>query len=440
MSRSTAGDSGYGRYLLGVLAFGYALGSFDRTILNLLIEPIRLEFGASDTALGVLSGPAFAILFATLSIPIAALADRWSRRNVLALSVLLWSLMTALCGLAGGFTFLVLARMGVAIGQAGANPTSHSMLAAHFPADRRSTALSLYVLGAPAGAMLAGIVGGWGSEHLGWRGTLMLASVPGLALAPLMFLTLRQPRDEAVAAKVRRSVPPLTHTIPWLASLPSFRHLCVACALHALAMYSSQSFNPAYLARTHGWSGSSIGTLIALVGLAGMVGTFLGGFLSDRLSRRSGDARWQMWVPGIATFAVIPVQLLAYLGAGMPMAVAFLGSSLLSLVFFGPAFSTVQSLARPQMRAVAASLLLFSMSLIGMALGPLLIGMFSDLLAPRVGVGSLRLSLLQVPAFNLWSGLHFFLAAAHLRRDLRRAAAYSPPGQEGVAQGESGGR
>lgn len=433
MPRSTAGDTGYGRYLLGVLAFGYALNSFDRSILNLLIEPIRLEFGASDTALGVLSGPAFAIFFATLSIPIAALADRWSRRNVLALSVLLWSLMTALSGLAGMFTFLLLARMGVAIGQAGANPTSHSLLAGHFPAERRSTVLSMYALGAPAGVMLAGIVGGWGSEHLGWRGTLVLAGAPGLLLAPLLFLTLRQPRDEAAAAP--RAVPPLTHTIPWLASMPAFRHLCIACALHAVALYAAQSFNPAYLARTHGWSGSSIGTLIAMVGATGMLGIFLGGFLADRLAMRSGDARWQLWVPGIATLAVIPVQLLAYLGAGVPMAVAFLFSSLLSLVYFGPSYAAVQSLARPQIRAVAASLLLFSKSLVGMMLGPLLVGLSSDLLAPTAGPDSLRLGLLLVPAFNLWSGVHFFLAAAYLRNDLRRAAAESAPGKDGVAVG-----
>lgn len=407
-------------YVLAVLLAGYMLSSFDRSILNLLLEPIRFEFGVSDTQLGLLSGLAFAIFYATLAIPIAALADRWNRRNVLGLSILLWTLMTALCGLAGSFTALLLARAGVAIGQSGGSPASHSLIADYFPARQRATALGIYTLGAAAGSMLAGLVGGWGAEALGWRQTMLLAAAPGLLLVPLLFLTVAEPARSPQPGGLASTVPSLRSAATFLWSKRSFRHLCLACALHSLAMYASATFNPSFLSRMHGWSGVEIGRLVALLGLTGLLGTFLGGFATDRLSTRLRDSRWMMWVPGIATLLVIPVQLVAYLGAGLPMFVAFMFSSLLSLVYFGPSYATVQALARPQMRAVAASLLLSSKAIIGMGMGPLLVGIASDMLAPVAGNYSLRLGMLLVPLFNVWAAAHFFIGALHLRAELER--------------------
>jgi predicted MFS family arabinose efflux permease len=414
------GKPSYGGYVLALLLTGYALNSFDRSILNLLLEPIRLELGASDTQLGLLSGLAFGLVYSTLAIPIAALADRWNRRNVLVLSVLLWTSMTALCGLAGSFAALLLARVGVAVGQAGGSPASHSLLADYFPANRRATALGIYTLGAPAGAMLAGLFGGWGSEHLGWRATLLLAGAPGLLLVPLLFLTVAEPRHSHPAALPAAAAPSMATVLRHLWSRPSFRHLCIACALHSVAMYSASSFNPAYLARSHDWDGVQIGQLVAMTGLAGLTGTFLGGLAADRLGVRHGDPRWHMWIPGVATFAVIPVQIVCYLGSGLPMVAAFLLSSLLSLVFFGPSYATVQALAAPRMRAVAASLLLFSKAIVGMGAGPLLVGAMSDRLAPLADERALGFSLLLVPMFNLWAAFHFFIGARHLRADLKR--------------------
>ncbi len=412
---------GYRRYVLAVLLAGYALNSFDRSVLSLLLESIRMEFGASDTQLGLLSGLAFAVFYSTLAIPIASLADRWNRRNVLVLSVFMWTLMTALCGVAGSFAALLLARIGVGVGEAGANPASHSLLADYFPANQRATALGIYSLGAPVGVMLAGLVGGWGSEHLGWRGTLLLAGAPGLLMVPLLFFTVREPpRVQQTAANTH--VPTIPAVVRHLWERPSFRHLCLACALHSVAMYSASSFNPAYLVRSHGWEGGEVGRLIAIMGFTGLAGAFLGGYVTDLLGGRNGEQRWQLWVPGIATLAVIPVQLVGYMGSGSAVAAAFMISSMLSLVFFGPSYATAQALAAPQMRAVAAAVLLFSKAMIGMGLGPLLIGVSSDLLAPMAGADSLRLSLLLVPLFNLWAGMHFFMAARHLRADLVRGA------------------
>ncbi len=420
---------GYSHYVLAVLLAGYVLNSLDRSILSLLLEPIRREFGASDTQLGLLSGLAFAAFYSTLAIPVAVLADRWHRRNVLVLSVLLWTFMTAMCGLAGSFLALLLARIGVAIGESGANPASHSLIAEYFSADRRATALGTYALGASVGTMLAGLVGGWGGEHLGWRGTMLLAAAPGVLLVPLL-LTVAEPQRALPREASTRTALPLREVLRFLWARPSFRHLCLACALHAVAMYGASSFIPAYLARSHGWSGREIGQLVAMIGLAGLAGTFLGGLLTDRLGARHQEPRWQLWLPGAATLLVVPVQVLCYLGSGTAMVIAFLCSSLLSLVFFGPSYATVQALAAPQMRAVAAAVLLFSKAMIGMGTGPLLVGLASDALSPLAQSGSLRLGLLLVPLFNLWAGIHFFRAGRHLRADLARTDAPGDSPQE----------
>jgi MFS family permease len=417
---------GYSRYVLALLLVAYTLNAFDRSILSLLLEPIRLEFGTSDTLLGLLSGLAFGVFYSTLAIPVAALADRWNRRNVLVLSIALWSMMTSLCGLAGSFAALLLARIGVAMGQSGNNPASHSLLSSYFPASRRATVLGVLALGAPGGAMLAGWFGGWGSQELGWRATLILAGVPGLILAPLLLFTVAEPPQPQVSVR-ESGAPPLRTAMSTLWLRPAFRHLCIASALHSLSMYAAGSFNPSYLARSHGWDAVQTGNLIAMAGVAGLAGAFLGGFITDRLGRRRGEVRWQLWVPGIATLVVVPVQFIGYLGSGAAMVAALLAASLLSLMFFGPSYATAQTLATPRTRAVAAAMLLFSKAIIGMGLGPLLVGTISDLLAPAAGVDSLRYGLLVAPVFNAWSAWHFFHAARRLRADL------APGGASAVA-------
>jgi predicted MFS family arabinose efflux permease len=410
-----------------VLLGSYLLNSMDRGILSLLLESIRQEFGASDTQLGLLSGLAFALFYSALAIPIASLADRWSRRNVLAISILLWTTMTALCGVAGSFAALLMARVGVAVGEAGCNPSSHSMLADYFPREQRASALGIYSLGAPIGSILTGIVGGWGGEHLGWRGTILLAAAPGLVVAPLVFFSVAEPLRVPIAT-ARDAVASSRTALAGLWGRPSFRHLCLAAALHSCAMYGASGFNPTYLSRSHGWSGGEVGLLITMVGVAGVAGAFFGGFASDRLSQRRNDMRWHLWLPAIATLVVIPAQLVVYLGSGVAMVAAMLASSLLSLVFFGPSYATAQALAAPHARATAAALLLFAKALIGMGLGPLFVGVLSDRLMPHAGVHSLRYALLLIPLFNAWSAVHFFIAARHLRDDLASAERSSVSG------------
>src|SRR5690606_37199489 len=260
----------------------------------------------SDMYLGLLSGIAFAAFYATLGMPVAYWADRSNRRNVLALAILVWSAMTALCGLVASFLLLVLARIGTAIGEAGGSPPSHSLISDYSTAGRRATALSIYALGAPAGAMLGGLLGGIGNELFGWRITFVLAGVPGLLLAPLVLATVVEPRaaaarrtlgraqtiDEARSAASDSPAPPFREVVRFLAQRSSFRHLCWACALHAMALYGAWTFNASFLIRSHGWGTADVGALLALVGAFGLAGTLLGGVLADRLSARRRESRW----------------------------------------------------------------------------------------------------------------------------------------------------
>jgi predicted MFS family arabinose efflux permease len=413
----------YRSYVLGLLLVAYVLNSFDRSILSILLEPIKTEFALADVQLGLLGGLAFAAFYSTLGIPVALLADRWNRRNVLALSVLIWSAATVLCGFAASFFLLVLARIGTAIGEAGGNPTSQSLISTFFTPERRATVLGIFALGAPAGTILAGVLGGLGSDTVGWRMTFMLAGLPGIVIGPLIFFTLIDPR---ASAPVHTHAPAVSfrEVIAFLWQRPSFRHLCLACALHSIAIYGVITFNAPFLSRSHGWTGTDIGRLMALNGVFGIAGTFLGGFLADRLNARHHEQRWSAWVCALASLVLPPVQLVCYLSdRPASMVAAFCASGLLSTVFFGPAFAMTQALAADRMRATAASVLIFVKTMIGLGLGPLLIGAMSDALTAQAGRHSLRYALLIAAACNLWSAAHFLLAARTLRSDVRRASA-----------------
>jgi predicted MFS family arabinose efflux permease len=394
-----------------VLTLGYVLNALDRSIVMVLLEPIGREFGANDTQLGLLTGLAFAAVYSLCSVPIAAYADRRSRRNVLVVGMLFWSLMTAACGLAPALLWLLLARMGTAAGEAAGTPTSHAMIYELFPAGQRATALAVYSVGAPAGTALAGLLGGMGADWFGWRMTMMIAAIPGLVLASVILLSVEDP--------VRRySVPTGAPRRPWLQDVrelwphPAFRHLWLGTALHGMAIYSAAGFSAAWLMRTHDWTTSEAGTLIAVVGCAGALGTFLGGWSADRLNLRLNDTRWTLRVAAIATLFAVPFQFTAYLASDVRWVVVALPfASFFGNGFFAPAFTGAQLMARPEARATAAAVLVLAMGIVGMGFGPVLTGMLSDALAPWAGDASLRRALLLAPVVNLWSAVHFYVAA-----------------------------
>jgi predicted MFS family arabinose efflux permease len=407
-------------YALGLLLVVYVFNFVDRSILAILLEPIKQEFRPSDTALGVLSGIAFAVIYSTLGIPIARWADRGSRKTIISLSLFVWSAMTALCGLVTSFWQLVAARIGVGVGEAGCSPPAHSLISDYFPPERRATAFGIYSLGIPIGGSFGVLAGGWINQWFDWRTAFLVVGLPGVALAVISQLTLREPERRGATHEAGSAPLPVRTVARQLWARRSFRHLALAGALHSLVGYGVGTWNAAFLMRTHGMGTGEVGTWLAGIGLlAGGLGTYLGGALADRLRPR--DERWSLWLPGAAILLALPFGAGFYLWPGKLGALACaVPAALLGATYLGPTFATTQALAEPRMRAVASAVLLLVLNLIGMGLGPLAVGVVSDRLA-RAGFGgeSLRYALLLVVLVNVWSAAHYALGARTLRADLR---------------------
>jgi MFS family permease len=413
----------YRNYALGVLFLGYVVNFVDRSILAILLEPIKHDLSLSDSELGLLGGLAFALFYATLGIPIAALADRWSRVKVLAISMIIWSAMTALCGMASNFITLLIARIGVGVGEAGASPPSHSLISDYFPIESRATALSIYALGIPFGSMVGNFVGGWGAEELGWRTTFFLVGIPGILVAFLILATLKEPPrglSEKREIKPDGTAPPaMKDVFQFLWTKKSFRHIGFAAGLHAFVGYGAGTWNAPFLIRSHEMSITEVGSWLAIISGIGAIGTFAGGFLGDKISDRTGDRRWYLWVCGISTLIMVPFQLTAYLYDELWAVIPSLFVvSILGGMYLGPSFAMTQGLVTLRMRAVASAILLFMLNIIGMGLGPYFVGIASDLLAPNFAIHSLRYALCMAVLANLWAATHYFLGAKTLRRDL----------------------
>jgi MFS family permease len=411
----------YRSYVLGVLFLGYVVNVMDRGVLSLLLESIRHEFTLTDRQLGFLSGLPFALFYSTLGIPIAALADRSIRRNVLAACCALWSAATAACGMAVNFTTLVAARAATAVGEAGGTPPSHSLISDYFPRAKRATALSIYALGVPVGTMLGNLIGGWGNDLVGWRMTFILVGVPGLLVALLVWATVREPPRGLSELHVAKAVsaPPLLEVVKFLWSYASFRHMCLAAGLHSVVWYAGSQLNAVFFQRSHGMSAGEAGSWLALFALIGAVGTLFGGLLSDRISAHKNDRRWYMWVPGIATLAMVPFQFTSYLSNDLRIVIpSFCVMIVFASMFFGPSFAVSQSLATLRTRAVATSLLLFVQTFVGLGLGPYVAGVISEYLKPTVGIHeSMRYGLVIVGLVNLWAAAHYFVGARSIRQN-----------------------
>lgn len=418
----------YRNYALAVLFMGYVVNFIDRSILAILLEPIKLDLELNDTQLGLLGGLAFALFYTTLGIPIAALADRWSRVKILSIAMIIWSGMTALCGMAQSFLMLLAARIGVGVGEAGASPPSHSLISDYFPIEKRATALSIYALGIPFGSMIGNLVGGWGAEELGWRHTFVLVGLPGILIALFIWFTLREPprgmADAAMAPSTSQAAPPVKQVLGLLWQRVSFRHLSVAAGLHSFVGYGAGTWNAPFLIRSHEMPIAEVGSWLALISGIGAIGTFLGGYLADKLAARSQDRRWYLWVPGYATLAMVPFQFVAYLYGGIWAVIPCLGLvAVLGGMYLGPSFAMTQALVTLRMRALASATLLFMLNIIGMGLGPYLVGVASDLLAPEFATDSLRYALCLAVLVNVWAALHYFVGARSLRRDLQTTEA-----------------
>jgi len=422
----------YRWYVVWLLFVVYVLNFVDRQILIILMEPLRLEFGFSDRQLGLLGGLAFAVLYSTLGIPIARLADRSNRVNIISVSIFVWSLATVLTGFARSFGHLLLARIAVGIGEAGCSPPAYSLLADYFKREQRTTAFSIYSMGIYGGVFVGFLVGAYVAQYYGWRAAFWVVGAPGIVLALVVKLTLREPpRGLADGAAPRGQAPPVREVVGRLARLRTFRHLALAAALHAFVGYGVNGFHPSFLIRTHGYTVAEVGVVLSIVAaVSGVGGTWLGGYLSDRFTVLRKDARWQLWVPGIATLINVPLALMAYTWPDRNVVVGLLFASLVfGVMYLGPTFATMQRLLSARERALGAALLLLVINLVGLGLGPWLVGVVSDLVNQwLLGAGAdavaakatgLRTALAIMVCINVWSFVHYMLAARTLERDSR---------------------
>ncbi|MBF8270127.1 MAG: exuT [Gammaproteobacteria bacterium] len=414
-------------YVLGVLFIGYVFNSMDRAVLNVLLESIKQEFGVSDKLLGFLGGFTFAAFYATMGIPIAAIADRTSRVNVLSVCISLWSIMTALCGTATQFIYLLFARIGTAVGEAGGTPPSHSLISDYFPINKRASAISIYMLGIPIGMSLGLFFGGWLNEIYDWRIAFIAIGMPGVLIGILIKLTVKEPprgySDKLTVAQATASAPSMLEVFKYLWNLRAFRNMCLGNGLHSFVWYGGSIFNATYFMRSHEMSSGEAGTILSTVALVGIIGTFFGGVLADKLSVRANDKRWYLLLPAIVTIGMLPFQFSSYLGRDLSIVIpSFYIMMILASIFFSPTYAMAQALAPMQMRARATSIVLFMQTLIGLGLGPFFVGWISDLLADSKGQHSLAWGLVIVGLVNIWAAWHYFLGSKTLVKDLERTA------------------
>ncbi len=410
-------------YALGLLTVVYTFNFIDRQLLAILQESIKAELSLSDSQLGLLTGFAFAIFYVTAGIPIARWADRSNRRNIVALSLLIWSGMTALSSYVQNFLQLLLARIGVGVGEAGGSPPSHSMISDIFPPNRRATAIGFYSMGVNIGILFGFLAGGWLNEFFGWRVAFLVVGVPGVALALLLRLTLREPiRGLHDNTSANADPVPFGEVLQVLRTRRTFIHMSLGAGLNAFCGYGIANWTASFMIRSYQMPTGELGTwLAAIIGLGGAASVFLGGMLADRLAPR--DKRWYTWVPCLAGFIAVPFMAGVYLVDGPYLALGLsIIPGLLFQTYLGNTIATTHAIVGPRMRATASAFLFLVINIIGLGAGPWTVGVVSDLLAPTLGSESLRYAMLYVlPPVMTWSAIHFWLAGKSLREDLKAA-------------------
>lgn len=430
----------YTRYVLGMVLLTMVFNNVDRTILSILVKPVKAEFGLSDTQIGFLLGPAFAIVYSLLVLPIGRYADTTGvRRNIVSASIFLWSLFTVATGFVGSHAQLVMMRMGVGVGEAGATAPSISMLSDYLPPERRARGMSVISIGAVVGMGLGMVAGGFLHEQYGWRTAFIAAGVPGILLAVLYRLTIREP---VRGGNEQRQAVPSGDFLPNLKALFGTRTYLFILAANAFTLFASMGRNlwePTFLVRTYEMGQFHAGTWYFLTSpLPSMVGIFLGGYLADRLSVR--DKRWLLWVPAFGLLVSVPI-LVAFLMwptshvlaiPGMPAGGAFsvipvalilsLFGSVIGGLFTAPFMATTQAVVPLRMRAFAAAVSTLISTIIGLAGGPLVVGALADALTPEYGSDALRYALLFPTVVPLISGVICLVGARRVAADLERAA------------------
>jgi predicted MFS family arabinose efflux permease len=414
-STASQPQAGY-RITLTLLVLAYTLSICDRMILSILFPDIKAEFGLSDAQLGLLGGISFALFYATMGLPIARLSDQYSRKWIIIASLVVFSIMTALGGMAAGFISLLLFRIGVGIGEAGVNPASHSIIADYFPPHRRALAMATLMLGGSFGMILGFVGGGFIAEAYGWRIALVSVGVPGLLLALVMAKLLKEPARGTFETQTPAPPPPIRTTAAAMWGNPAMRHLIAGSVVAGLMSYGLTQWLPTFFIRTHDLSQSQTGMLMAGVfGILGAIGALVAGKLFDRLAVRG--FQYGMWMLAIVPFFSMPFFIMGLLADDLTTAMLlFIIPGFAANYALGPTLAMVQTLSPVNMRAVSAAIKMLFINLIGMGLGPLLVGVLSDLLSPRYGEDALSVALAYFTLVGLWGALHFWLCGRALAK------------------------
>lgn len=423
MTDTSADSRRIRRITLAMLLLVYILNFIDRQIVGILQEPIKAEFGLDDWQLGLMTGVAFALFYTTLGLPIARLADRGVKRTtIITCSLAVWSVMTACCGLAQSYAQLLLARVGVGIGEAGCSPSSMSLIADHYGPERRGRAMGIFGLGIPIGSMLGVGLGGWLADAFGWRTAVMVVGLPGLALALVFRAIVPEPRRGVVDGAGAGRLPTATfgEVFRVMVRKRSFLHLLAAGSLGSFCSAGLFIWFPAFFARTHGMSLVEVGLWWgAAVGVAGVTGTFGGGWLSDRFGGR--NARIVLLIPTAAFVIALPFYFAAVTASSGMAALAFLFvPTVMSSLWIAPNMALGQSLAPIHMRVTVAASALLVNNLLGVGLGPLIVGAISDHFTRITGDAGegLRTAMMVVGVAYGWTALHFWLASRSVVADV----------------------
>jgi MFS family permease len=410
----------YKRYVLGTLTIVFTLNYLDRGLMLLLLQPIKVDLHLSDTQLGLLTGIAFGLFYATLGLPMARWADRGNRATITFIAIGVWGGTVMACVFVANFVQLVLARIAAAVGEAGCMPTTYSLLGDYFPEPaERTFAMSIYWLASPLAALTSFILGGWLNEHYGWRIAFFAMGLPALPVALLVKMTIAEPRTRAARAEesVRR-LPRMVDVLMTLWRQRSCRHLSIVIVLLFTMWQGLGPWFAAFMIRSHGMGTADLGVWLGLIfGIGGIAGTLLGGYVATRwfADDEPGQMRFSgtmiaALVPCIITFLLIPQKHLALL-ALIPLIVV-------GNVFLGPTFALLQCLVKDEMRATTLAVVMLLANLIGMGIGPQLVGILSDLLEPALGNDSLRYAMLTMSLAALWAAYEFWRISRTIKEDL----------------------
>ncbi len=406
--------------MLFILTGVYIFNFIDRQILVILQESIKQDLGLSDTQLGLMSGFSFAIFYASFGIPIARLADKGNRRNIIAVSLVIWSAMTAISGRAQNFVQLLLARIGVGIGEAGGSPPAHSIISDLYPPAKRATALAIYSTGISIGVLIGFLGGGWIDQYFGWRTAFMVVGIPGIIYAMVLRFTVKEPprglSEDNPDLQEHQSNKEVFQLL-WRAR--SFRYLALGTGMVAFVNYSVSSWLPSFMARLHGMSSGEIGTWLSLIfGIGTGLGYFMGGYLCDRIEKK--DKRWYLWIPAMGLILAIPLSLVSFFTSNTHVALFSIAiPAFLSSIYLAPCIALTHGIVSVRMRAMASAILFFVLNIIGLGCGPFVVGIISDPLQPSLGVESLRWALSSSILANVLGAIFFLMAVKTIRGDLK---------------------